>query len=71
MVSVRPGETSAERFCGEKEFGRWLERAQERGEEREDGEERRSSSTLLVLTRNADGLRRLRRGITRPGGIDR
>jgi hypothetical protein len=26
---------------------------------------------VLVLTRNADGLRRLRCGITRPGGVDR
>jgi hypothetical protein len=26
---------------------------------------------VLVLTRNADGLRKLRRGIARPGSVDR
>jgi hypothetical protein len=71
MASVRSGETSAQRFSGEKESGQRSERAQERGEEREAGEERRGSSNVLVLTRNADGLRRLRRGIARPGSVDR
>jgi hypothetical protein len=71
MASVRSGDASAEQFCGGKGSGRWSERAQERGEEREAGEERRGSSTMLVLTRNDGGLYRLRRGIVRPGGVDR
>jgi hypothetical protein len=71
MASVRSIETSAQRFCGEKESGRRSERAQEREEEREAGEERRGSSTVLVLTRNVDGLHRLWRGIARTGDVDR
>jgi hypothetical protein len=63
MASVRSGETSAERFCGEKESGRWSERAQERGEEREAREERRGSSIVLVSTKSSGGFPELRREI--------
>jgi hypothetical protein len=71
MASVRYGDAFAERFCGGKGSSRRSERAQERGEEREAEEERWGSSTVLVLTRNDGGLRRLRHGIAWPGGIDR
>jgi hypothetical protein len=70
-ASVHSGETSAQRFCGEKESGRRSERAQERGEEREAEEERWGSSIVLVLMRNTDSLCRLRRGIAWPSSVDR